>query len=156
MPEYEITEEQLEAEEAAEAQTMQQRTQAFYKESGGPGNPRIKKVLDNHLRYGSDHGVSGHMETIEDAVRDVVRGDKSLMTLYQLYMRRQAEREEKDAQRNEQRTDDIAELSEKVERLEAELSEKIGRIEGEIRSLRELLAAVLKPSAEVAKGAGER
>jgi len=151
MPEYEITEEQLEAEEAQETQTMQQRIQVFYRQSGGPGNPAIKKVLDRHLRYGADHGVSGHMETVEDAFRDVVRGDKSLMTLYQLYMRRQADKEEKE----EQRKDDLAELSEKVGRMEVELSEKVGRLEGELRSLRELLAQVLQPSAELKKEAGK-
>jgi hypothetical protein len=139
MPEYEITEQELEAEEAQESLSMNERIQYFYKQSGGPGNPEIKKVLDDHLRYGSDHGPRGHMQTIEDVFRDVVRGDKSLMTIYQLYMRRQAEKEEKE----EQRTDDIAELSEKVSRLE-----------GEIHSLRELLAQVLQPSAELKKGGG--
>ena len=119
------------AEDEEDVLTMNQRIQAFYRQSGGPGVPEIGKFLEHHLRYGTDHGVPGHKETIEDVFSQVVRGDKSLMTLYQLYMRRQAEKEEKE----EQKSDAIAELGDKV-----------ARLEGEIRSLRQLLADVLRGS----------
>jgi hypothetical protein len=105
-------------EDAREKLTMEQRIQAFYAQSGGPGNPQIKKFLDHHLRYGADHGVPGHIETVEDVFRSVVRKDKSLFTLHQLWMRRQADQEERDAQR----TDALAELAEKISRLEGEIS----------------------------------
>jgi hypothetical protein len=123
------------AEDSEEALTMQQRIQAFYRQSGGPGVPEIQKFFEHHLRYGTDHGVPGHKETLEDVFSSVVRNDKSLMTLFQLYNRWQADREEKEEQRRQ--PDAVAELSEKITRLE-------GRLEGEIRSLRELLAEVLR------------
>ena len=104
-------------EDPTERLTMEQRIQAFYAQSGGPGNPQITKFLDHHLRYGADHGVPGHKETVEDVFRDVVRKDKSLFTLHQLWMRRQAEKEE----RNAQRTDVLAELAEKIARLEGQI-----------------------------------
>lgn len=63
--------------EEKENLTMQQRIQAFYQQSGGPGNPQIAKILDEHLKYGKDHGVRGRKEDIKDAFTEVFLGDRS-------------------------------------------------------------------------------
>lgn len=60
-----------------EKMTMEERIQAFYRQSGGPNNPEIERILENHLRYGKDHGIRGKIETIEDAIRDALTDDKS-------------------------------------------------------------------------------
>lgn len=63
--------------EDKEQLTMRQRIDAFYRQSGGPGNPEIAKILDKHLMYGKDHGIPGKKETIKDAFTEVFLGDRS-------------------------------------------------------------------------------
>lgn len=63
--------------EEQEQLTMQQRIQAFYQQSGGPGNPEIDRIIEEHLKYGKDHGVKGKKETITDAFTEVFLNDRS-------------------------------------------------------------------------------
>ena len=63
--------------------TMQQRIDAFYAQSGGPHNPKIKQVLEDHLLYGQDHGVKGRKETVADALMQTVAGDPFLLFMFQ-------------------------------------------------------------------------
>lgn len=56
---------------------MRQRIQAFYQQSGGPGNPEIARILEEHLKYGKDHGVKGRKENIKDAFAEVFLKDRS-------------------------------------------------------------------------------
>jgi hypothetical protein len=68
--------------------TMQERIEYFYQQSGGPNNPRIQKIINNHLLYGKDHGVSGKRETIKDAFQKPLLDDPStsglLLWLYKI------------------------------------------------------------------------
>lgn len=57
--------------------TMQQRIQAFYQQSGGPGNPEIARILEEHLKFGKDHGIPGKKEDIRDAFTEVFLSDRS-------------------------------------------------------------------------------
>ncbi len=57
--------------------TMSQRIDAFYRQSGGPGNPDIARILNEHLIHGKDHGVPGKKEDIQDAFTEVFLGDRS-------------------------------------------------------------------------------
>lgn len=61
----------------SEAATMEERIQAFFRQSGGPNNPDIEKILERHLLYGKDHGMKGQKETFQDAIRDALVDDKS-------------------------------------------------------------------------------
>lgn len=67
--------------EQNEQLTMRQRIDAFYRQSGGPGNPEITKILDKHLTYGKDHGIPGRKETIKDAFSEVFLKDRSTQPL---------------------------------------------------------------------------
>lgn len=57
--------------------TMSQRIDAFYRQSGGPGNPDIARILNEHLIHGKDHGVPGKKEDVRDAFTEVFLGDRS-------------------------------------------------------------------------------
>lgn len=57
--------------------TMKQRIDAFYRQSGGPGSPEIKRILEEHLIYGKDHGIRGKKEDIRDAFTEVFLSDRS-------------------------------------------------------------------------------
>lgn len=57
--------------------TMKQRIDAFYRQSGGPGNPEIARILNEHLLYGKDHGVRGKREDVRDAFTEVFLSDRS-------------------------------------------------------------------------------
>lgn len=57
--------------------TMKQRIEAFYRQSGGPGNPEIARILEEHLIYGKDHGIRGKKEDIRDAFTEVFLSDRS-------------------------------------------------------------------------------
>lgn len=57
--------------------TMKQRIDAFYRQSGGPGNPEIARILEEHLIYGKDHGIRGKKEDIRDAFTEVFLSDRS-------------------------------------------------------------------------------
>ncbi|HEX7065136.1 MAG TPA: hypothetical protein VF199_08745 [Bacillales bacterium] len=63
--------------EEQEKLTMNQRIEAFYRQSGGPMNPEIGKILEDHLMNGKDHGVPGKKETIKDAFAEVFLDDHS-------------------------------------------------------------------------------
>jgi hypothetical protein len=70
-----------------ESLTMSQRIEAFYRQSGGPNNPDIERLLEKHLLYGKDHGIPGYKETIEDAFIDTVVNDPVLLILFQRFQR---------------------------------------------------------------------
>ncbi|AGT33107.1 hypothetical protein M493_14340 [Geobacillus genomosp. 3] len=61
--------------------TMSKRIEAFYRQSGGPGSPIIRRLLDRHLLYGKDHGLPGKREEFEDAFREVFLQDHSTRSL---------------------------------------------------------------------------
>jgi hypothetical protein len=63
--------------------TLEQRIEAFYRQSGGPNNPDVPRILNNHLLYSKDHGRHGYRQTVEDAVIDTVLGDPTLLLLFQ-------------------------------------------------------------------------
>lgn len=114
----------------AQKLTMQQRIDAFYRQSGGPNNPDIKKFLDKHLMYGKDHGVPGSKETMENAFLDMVINDDSMLLLFQRLQRfRQAKAGDAEATRN---GGDVVRLREEVTQLR-----------NEIRELRQLLERAL-------------
>lgn len=75
-------------ESSQEALTMQQRMDAFYRQSGGPNNPQIAKILEKHLLYGKDHGIPGQKETIQNAFFDTIVGDPSLLMMVQMWQQR--------------------------------------------------------------------
>lgn len=68
--------------------TMQQRIDAFFAQSGGPHNPQIKTVLEDHLLYGKDHGVKGRKETVIDALMQTIAGDPFLLFMFQQWNNR--------------------------------------------------------------------
>lgn len=86
-------------------QLLQQRMAAFFRQSGGPTSPEIQRFLDNHLRYGKDHGEPGHLETIEDVVQQVIEGDHSLKTMLKVYSRWQGRREEREDEERDRKAD---------------------------------------------------
>ncbi|EZP76480.1 hypothetical protein H839_14424 [Parageobacillus genomosp. 1] len=67
--------------EDRERATMSQRISAFYRQSGGPRNPQIQRILEEHLLYGRDHGIPGKKEDINDVLREVFLNDHSTRPL---------------------------------------------------------------------------
>lgn len=67
--------------------SMNERINAFYKQSGGPNNDKIPELLEKHLLYGKDHGMPGYKENFEDAVIDTMVSDQSLLLLFQRIQR---------------------------------------------------------------------
>lgn len=63
--------------EEQENLTMSQRIDTFYRQSGGPGNPEIQRILEEHLKNGKDHGIPGRKEEIKDAFTEVFLNDHS-------------------------------------------------------------------------------
>ncbi|WP_216828516.1 hypothetical protein [Alkalihalobacterium elongatum] len=61
--------------------TMSKRIQAFYDQSGGPNNPNINRIIQNHLLNGKDHGIPGKRETFKDAFLEVFLDDHSTKDL---------------------------------------------------------------------------
>lgn len=100
--------------------TMEERIEAFFRQSGGPNNSKIEKLLDEHLRNGKDHGMPGRKETFEDAVIWTVMHDPSLLLLFERIQKWRTGRSEKQQQ--------LLQLEEKIKNLETEikkLTEKI-------------------------------
>lgn len=60
-----------------EKMTMSERIESFYKQSGGPDNPEIDRILEKHLKYSKDHGIPGQKEEIKDAFSEVFLNDHS-------------------------------------------------------------------------------
>ncbi|MBE3552017.1 MAG: hypothetical protein IMX06_04020 [Kyrpidia tusciae] len=106
--------------------TMEQRIEAFYRQSGGPHNPQIQKLLQKHLLYGKDHGMPGYKESFEDAILDVVVNDPSLLLLFERFQRWRSGRK------------DISTSSRcgVCQREACQLEEKLQRLETEVRELR--------------------
>lgn len=101
--------------------SMEKRIQAFYKQSGGPHNPRIQRILEKHLLYGKDHGMAGYRETYEDAVMDTIINDPSLLLLYERIQRWRLQRHDKSQSLNSLESK-INELRREIERLRAALN----------------------------------
>lgn len=57
--------------------TMSRRIQTFYRQSGGPGNKEIDRILEEHLLNGKDHGIPGRKEEVKDAFIEVFMRDRS-------------------------------------------------------------------------------
>lgn len=68
-----------------ESLTMRERIEAFYRQSGGPNNPDIQRIIEEHLLYGKDHGVRGKRETIRDAFKRVISNDPSNKMVYEWF-----------------------------------------------------------------------
>jgi hypothetical protein len=98
-----------------EKMTMEERIEAFYRQSGGPHNSRIPKLLERHLLYGKDHGMPGYKETFEDAIIDTLVGDASLLLLFERFQRWRNGRKQK--------PEEVARLEERIARLEQEVRE---------------------------------
>lgn len=64
-----------------EKKTMNERIQAFYRQSGGPNNAQIGRIIEQHLLNGKDHGVPGKRETFKDAIMEVFLDDYSTKDL---------------------------------------------------------------------------
>jgi hypothetical protein len=108
--------------EEQERLTMQARIEAFFKQSGGPNNPQIKKVLERHLLFAKDHGPPGKKETIEDAFIDTIIKDPSNLVIMQWLQRVRMARQ--------RRANEHAGAS----------SQEVQRLEAEIQALRKELA----------------
>lgn len=115
-------------EEKQENLTMSQRIDAFYRQSGGPNNPEINRILEEHLMNGKDHGIPGRREELKDAFSEIFLSDHStrpiVMSLMQMGMTLKGQWETYlDAQRDAQRPD-IDEIVDKLEkRLQKEQKE---------------------------------
>jgi hypothetical protein len=97
-----------------EKMTMEQRIEAFYRQSGGPNNDRIPELLEKHLLHAKDHGMPGYRETFEDGIMDVVLNDPSLLLLYERIQRWRLKRRAEGG--------DMAALKERIESLEREVA----------------------------------
>lgn len=107
--------------------TMQKRIEAFYKQSGGPNNPEIPKILERHLLYGKDHGPRGKRETLEDALRDMVAQDYSNQIIFKWLMQARMAR-------NRQNQADPAEL--------ARIRREIENLQKQVAELREMVQSL--------------
>ncbi|MDI3328927.1 MAG: hypothetical protein QJR06_10260 [Alicyclobacillaceae bacterium] len=115
-----------------EKMTMEERIEAFYRQSGGPHNPRIQELLQKHLLYGKDHGMPGYKETFEDAIIDVLVNDPSLLLLFERFQRWRSNRKGVSSDvRN-----DVRQLEERLQRLEAEIRELRSSVEQLIERVR--------------------
>src|SRR5690606_39890918 len=97
-----------------EKMTMEQRIEAFYRQSGGPNNDRIPELLEKHILHAKDHGMPGYRETFEDGIMDVVLNDPSLLLLYERIQRWRLKRRAEGG--------DMAALKERIESLEREVA----------------------------------
>lgn len=100
--------------------TMEERIQAFYRQSGGPHNSKIHKLLEEHLLNGKDHGMPGHKETFEDAIMHTVMNDPSLLLLFERIQKWRMSRIEKQ--------NSASQLEEKIKRLEEEIKQLTEKI----------------------------
>jgi hypothetical protein len=95
--------------------TMSERIAAFYRQSGGPGNPQINRILEEHLLHGKDHGIPGKKEDIKDAFTEVFLNDHSTQPLVMGFLKmRMALKEQWEAYLSALRHD----VKQKVEELE--------------------------------------
>ncbi|QSO49907.1 hypothetical protein JZ786_15920 [Alicyclobacillus mengziensis] len=101
---------------------MQERIDAFYRQSGGPNNPNIKRFLDKHLMYGKDHGMPGRKETLENAFIDMVVGDPSMLILFQRLMRLRQTNPTPEINRD-RATEDVIGLKQDIANLRTEVKE---------------------------------
>ncbi|QIA27418.1 hypothetical protein DYI95_007620 [Thermaerobacter sp. PB12/4term] len=102
--------------------TMEERIQAFFRQSGGPNNPQIPKLVEKHLLYGKDHGIPGYRETFADAFIDAVVGDPSLLLIYERLQRWRAQRQRERQQAGGAGGSTDPELLRRLERLEREVA----------------------------------
>ncbi|EKP95557.1 hypothetical protein [Thermaerobacter subterraneus] len=102
--------------------TMEERIQAFFRQSGGPNNPQIPKLVEKHLLYGKDHGIPGYRETFADAFIDAVVGDPSLLLIYERLQRWRAQRQRERQQAGGTGGSTDPELLRRLERLEREVT----------------------------------
>lgn len=117
---------------------MQKRIEAFYRQSGGPNNPQIAKLLEKHLLYGKDHGPKGKRETLEDALRDTIVQDYSNQIIFKWFMQARMERQKR-AQADR-----------------AELARMRGELEALKQEIAELRALVQEMAAPRSKGGDQR
>lgn len=128
--------------ETAERLTMQQRIDAFFAQSGGPHNPQIKRVLEDHLLYGKDHGVKGHKETVVDALMQTVAGDPFLLFMFQQWNNHRTSALVSQRSSNSSVHSDSEQLKEQLSALQAEVSE-LRRL---VQSLVESSSSALYPA----------
>jgi hypothetical protein len=112
---------------ANEKMTMDERIEAFYRQSGGPNNEEITRLLEKHLLYANDHGMPGYRETFEDALIDTVVNDPSLLLLYERFQRWKLNRN-----------------GGVHDRPTSDLEARLESLEREVRELRGLLEIVLE------------
>ncbi|QQK74599.1 hypothetical protein HUG15_02600 [Salicibibacter cibarius] len=92
--------------EKNENMSMQERIDYFYRQSGGPGNPEIERILKDHLLNGKDHGIPGQKEEPKDAFTEVFLSDHSTQPIVMGFMKmRFAMKEQWEAYLNAKQTD---------------------------------------------------
>ncbi|MFC4767413.1 hypothetical protein [Effusibacillus consociatus] len=120
--------------------TMEERIQAFYKQSGGPGNPDIERILEQHLLNGKDHGVKGKKETIMDALCDAFIEDKSTSLIIDWLADNKIQRMSKQYQEEERYSRIGKEIGQGLrEGIELLHNKRMDDLEVEVARLREML-----------------
>ncbi|WP_047154032.1 hypothetical protein [Aneurinibacillus tyrosinisolvens] len=126
--------------EKGKKMTMEERIQAFYKQSGGPGNPDIERILEHHLLYGKDHGMKGKKETVQDALRDALTEDKSTSLIIDWLAEKKIERMSRQYQKEERYSQMGKEIGQGLrEGIEVMYNKRIDDLEVEVTRLRELV-----------------
>lgn len=118
-----VSERTLTVLEKEERLTMQQRIDAFFAQSGGPHNPQIKRVLEDHLLYGKDHGVKGRKETVVDALMQTVAGDPFLLFMFQQWNNRRMSASASSRADSSPTPTDSEQLKDQLSALQAEVSD---------------------------------
>lgn len=121
--------------------TMEERIQAFYRQSGGPNNPEIDRILKQHLMHGKDHGIKGKIETVEDAIRDAFTDDKSTALIVDWLAEKKIER----LSRRYQEEDKYLQLGEQIRQgFESISNERLVDLEKELFLLSEKVKELVK------------
>lgn len=120
--------------------SMEERIQAFYQQSGGPQNPEIDRILREHLKYGKDHGTSGVIETLKDAIRTALLQDKSLKILYDKFYERKDENEE----RRIRKFENFQQMGREIRAgIEVRQNERVTRLEAEMKKLNQMVTQLI-------------
>jgi hypothetical protein len=122
--------------------TLQQRMEAFYRQSGGPNNPDVQRILNHHLLYGKDHGRRGYRQTVEDAFIDTVMSDPTLLLLFQ--------RVQQWRSRKRQAAQGSSSIPQSVQDEIRRLQSDVAALREEIASLRSLLGDLRQQTANKA------
>ncbi|QQK78718.1 hypothetical protein HUG20_01580 [Salicibibacter cibi] len=105
--------------EKNENMSMQERSDYFYRQSGGPGNPDIERILDEHLKNGKDHGAPGEKEEPKDAFIEAFLNDHSTKPIAMWLLRMRFDLKDRwEEYLNAQKQDDVQQLIEALKKEE--------------------------------------